>query len=77
MSQPPEPGRLGRQIPSVSGLSFFLSFSKDFIYLFMRDRERGRDIGRRRSRLPTRSPRWYSIPGPQDHVLGQRQMLNH
>ena len=33
---------------------------------FMRDkeRERGRDIGRGRSRLPARSPMWDSIPDP-------------
>ena len=40
-------------------------------------RERGRDIGRgRRSRLHARSPLWDSIPGIQDHALGQRQALN-
>ena len=38
-------------------LSLSLSF-KDFIYSFMRDTERGR------SRLPTGSPMWDSIPGP-------------
>ena len=49
-------------------LSFF--FKKDFcIYLFMRDRERGRDIGRGRSRLPTRSQMWDSILGLWDHTL--------
>ena len=48
-----------------------------FIYLFMRDRERGRDIGRERSRLPAVSPMQGSIPGPQDHDLGQRQTCNH
>ena len=43
-----------------------------FIYLFMRDteRERGRDAGRGRSRLPAGSPMWDSIPGPWDHDLG-------
>ena len=30
-------------------------FFKDFIYLFMRDTERGRDIGRGRSRIPMRN----------------------
>uniref|UniRef100_A0A8C0KMG8 COP9 signalosome complex subunit 9 n=1 Tax=Canis lupus dingo TaxID=286419 RepID=A0A8C0KMG8_CANLU len=37
-------------------------------YLFMRDteRERGRDIGRGRSRLPAGSPTWDSIHGLQD-----------
>ena len=29
---------------------------KDFIYLFMRHRERGRDTGRGRSRLPAGNP---------------------
>ena len=47
-------------------------FFKDFIYLFMRGtgRERGRDIGRGRSRLHAGSPTWDSIPGLQDHALG-------
>ena len=59
---------------------FFFFFFKDFIYLFTRDtegeRERGRYIGRGRSRLHTRSPMWDSIPGLQDCALGQRQALN-
>ena len=33
----------------------------------MRDTERGRDIGRGRSRLHAGSPMWDSIPGPLDH----------
>ena len=49
-------------------------FFKDFIYLFMRDtqreKERGRDIGRGRSKLHARSLMWDSIPGLQDHALG-------
>ena len=52
-------------------------FKKDFIYLFIRQRERGRDIGRGRSRLPVGSPMWDSIPGLRDHTLSQRQILNH
>ena len=49
---------------------------KDFIYFFMRDtgRERGRDIGRRRSRLHAGSLMWDSILEPL--ALGQRQALN-
>ena len=31
-----------------------------------------RDTGRGRSRLPTGSPNWDSIPGSQDHDLGRR-----
>ena len=34
-------------------------------YLFMRDTQRSRDIGRERSRLPARSPMWDLIPGPE------------
>ena len=48
-------------------------FFKYFTYLFMRDRERGRDMGRRRSRLHAGSLIWDSIPGLQDHALGRRQ----
>ena len=29
------------------------------------------------SRLPSRSLMWDTIPGPQDHDLVQRQILNH
>ena len=36
-----------------------------------REKERGRDTGRGRSRLHPRSSMWDSIPGLQDHVLGQ------
>ena len=42
----------------------------------MRYRERGRDTGRGRSRFPAGSPMQDSIPGPWDHNLSQRQMLN-
>ena len=49
----------------------FHFFLKDFIYIFMRDTDRGR------SRLPAGSPTWDSILGPQGHALSRRQMLNH
>ena len=52
---------------------FFLILKKDFIYLFRRDTERGRDTGTGRSRPPARSPTWDSIRGPQDQTLGQRR----
>ncbi|XP_072694746.1 GTP cyclohydrolase 1 isoform X2 [Canis lupus baileyi] len=41
-----------------------------------RERERGRDTSRERSRLHAGSPTWDSIPGLQGHALGQRQALN-
>ena len=59
-------------LTSQSSFCFF----KDFIYLLMRDRERGRDIGRGRGRLLTGSPMWDLIPGLRDHTLSQRQMFN-
>ena len=40
----------------------------------MRDTERGRDISRGRSRLPTGSLMWDSIPAFWDHDLSQRQV---
>ena len=44
------------------------------LFIHERYRERGRDISRGRSRLPTGSPMWDSIPGSQPD---QRQTLNH
>ena len=48
-------------------LFFFLRFFFLRFYLFIH--ERGRDIGRGRSRLPVGSLLQDSIPGPQDHNL--------
>ena len=39
------------------------------------EREKGRDTGRGRSRLPAGRPMWDSIPGLRDPALSQRQML--
>ena len=52
-------------------------FKKKTIYSFMRDIERGRDIGRGRSRFLRGSLMQDSVPGCWDHALSQRQMLNH
>ena len=52
-------------------------FKTLFIYSWEKPRKRHKDIGRGRSRLPAGSPMGNSIPGPRDHDLGQRQMLNH
>ena len=54
----------------------FFFFFKDFIYLFMRHRERGRDTGGGRSRLPAGSPTWDSILGPWGHAMDRRQTLH-
>ena len=59
------------------GCFVFAFFKKYFIYLFMRDTERGRDTGRGRSRLHAGSPMWDLISGLRDYALGRRQALNH
>ena len=43
----------------------------------MIERENGRDTGRERSRLHTKSPMWDSIPGLRNHALNWKQTLNH
>ena len=56
-------------------VAFFFSL-RFYLFIHERHRERSRDPGRGRSRLPTGSPMWDSIPGPQNHDLSPRQMLN-
>ena len=56
----------------------FLRFS---LFIWERNREstsRGKGRGEGRSRLPTKqgAQQWGSIPGPRDHHLNQRQLLN-
>ena len=53
------------------------SFFKTILFIYSWERERGREIGRGRSRLPSGSLMWDSISGLQDHALSQRQVLNH
>ena len=53
----------------------FLFFLK-ILFIHERHRERGRDTGRERSRLHAGSPMWDSIPGLQNHALGQRRVPN-
>ena len=44
----------------------------------MRDTERKAETqAEREARSPAGSPMWDLIPGPRDHYLSQRQMLNH
>ena len=59
-------------------INFVKNVFKDFTYFFHdRRREKGRNTGNGRSRFSKRSQMWDSIPGPWDHNLSQRQMLNH
>ena len=51
-------------------------FFKDFIYLFTKERERGRDTGKREKQAPRREPDVGLDPGLQDHALSQRQAPN-
>ena len=69
--------KIGKKDESCSNFQVIKKFFKDFIYLFMRDREteRGTDVGRGRSRLHAGSPTWDSVPGLQDQALGRRQVL--
>ena len=67
-------------MPSLVSQSKKLSFREIQSHgqgLFIRDTERGRDIGRGRNRLPVRSLMRDLIPGSPDHALNQRQTLNH
>ena len=54
-----------------------LFFFKDFIYLFMRDTERGRDTDRGRSRLHAGEPDPGLDPGSPGSGPGLQASLNH
>ena len=54
---------IGKRVVFILKPVYFL-FLKDFIYLFMRDAERGRNTGKGKSRFPAGSPMWDSIPDP-------------
>ena len=59
----------------IEGFFFF----KDFIYLFMKDTHREREVQRHKQRekqAPHREPDVGLDPRPQDHSLGQRQALH-
>ena len=56
---------------------FILFFLRFCLFIHERYAERGRDLGRGRSRLPVGSLMCDSIPGPRDHDLSQKQTLNH
>ena len=50
-------------------------FFKDFIYLFIHETHREQRHRQREKQAPCREPSAGSIPGLQDHALGQRQAL--
>ena len=54
-------------------LSFYVFIFKYFILLI---HEGGRDTGRWRTRAPHGEPNAGPIPGPWDHDLSQKQILN-
>ena len=56
---------------------FSFPFFKKILFIHETHTMRGRDIGRGKNRLPLGSLMPDSIPGPWDHNLSQRQMLNH
>ena len=72
------PWAKGRRQTSAPPRDPYFFFFK--IYLFIheghRDRERGRDMGRGRSRLHAGSPTRDSTPGLQDHTPGVKVALN-
>ena len=76
MSGPEFPFALEMELTASGRECVFFFFFQDFIYLFMRHTERGRDTGRGRSWLHAGSPTWHLILGPWDHDLSRRQMLN-
>ena len=57
--------------------SLILFYLRFYLFIHERHRERGRDIGRGRSRLPAESPMQDSITGPRDRDLSRKQTLNH
>ena len=57
-------------------ISSLYIFKKD-LFTHERHTERGRDIGRGRSRPPVEIPMWDLILEPCDHDRSHRQMLNH
>ena len=70
----------GRGLGRSQIMQGFVGQAKDFFFLkilFMRDRERGRETGRGRSRLHAGSLMWDLIPGLQDQAMGRRQAPNH
>ena len=63
--------RMGSQGTGFSFLFFLM-----ILFIHERHRERQRHM-QREEQASCEEPVWYSIPGPRDHHLSQRQMLNH
>ena len=66
------------QIAQIIYTTVLHGFFKDFIYLFERERAGGGEGAEKEGEAdtPLRSPMWGFIPGPQDHDLSRRQLLN-
>ena len=65
-------------VHNVRSFFFFLRFC---LFIYLRERERAQAGGAAEGEgevdpPQAGNPTWGSIPGPQDHDLSQRQMLN-
>ena len=74
MSLPPTCAFSLNPLKQTNKYFIFIYLLKYFICPGETQKGRGRDIGRGRSRIPVRSPKWDSILGPRDH---DAQPLNH
>ena len=71
--------RTGRHPAGIEGFTFFFSL-RFYLFIPERHKERGRDIGRRRSRLPAESPMQGLIPKPPgkwSELKADAQPLSH
>ena len=64
------------QHPSSFHLYHCSFFFFKILFIYSQEKQRERERGRGRSRLHAGSLMWDSIPGLQDHAVGQRQALN-
>ena len=75
---------MGKPVPSypcsisdLGCLCLCIFFFFKVLFIHKRHTDSGRDIGRGRSRLSMKNPMQDLNPGPRDHDLSQRQMLNY
>ena len=65
-------GRFGGPSPMFQSYCAEYFFKRFYLFIHERHRER-----QRKKQAPTGSPMQDSIPGPWNHYLSERQMLNH